>query len=100
MKSFFFLLVLASTASAKMPETYGIPWDKALHFSAGYVTADLTQRGTAWTGIRDPYHLYPLLSAVTIASVKEGLDVGGTGWNWNDWTSTLIGGGVHWTIHF
>lgn len=102
MKYALLLILLASPLSAKMPETYGVPWDKALHFSAGYVGADLTQWAEKQVGIKDKWHIGPFITVFLLASIKESFDTreGGTGWNWDDWNATMFGGRVHYAFKF
>lgn len=97
-------LMLPTLASAAkgMPETMGIAWDKMLHFSAGYIVADLQGRlEEDGMEIHDKYQIGPLLAAIALGAGKEWFDSqeGGTGWDNMDWLATSLGGGFRVTIH-
>lgn len=90
-------------APAKTPETFGVPWDKALHFGVGYIAADLMDdlgRKTAaphWKRV-----LVSLGLGLLLASGKEALDsvTPGNKWDWQDWAATVAGSGVAITFNF
>lgn len=71
------------------------PYDKLLHFSAGYIGADWTVALThkVWTG--------PIASAV-LGVAKETFDSmqRGNHFDMMDLGATILGGGVHFAIHF
>ncbi len=87
----FLLFLGAGLRSESMPKTFGIPWDKALHFGAGYIVADMSLFLEKKTGIKDRYALGPFFAVATIAAVKESMD---PVFDWNDFAATLFGGGV------
>lgn len=41
-----FLLLAGAVLRGDAPKTAGIPWDKALHFSCGYIVTDVATRAT------------------------------------------------------
>lgn len=81
-----------------VPVTFGLHWDTLLHFSAGYISANIAQVAVKGCGFSstDAY-LAGLGVAVAAATTKESAD---PVWDWGDWTSTVLGGGVAVTINF
>lgn len=82
------LLLIGKSLGAHTPESAGISWDKALHFSVGYIATDATERVTRkwWAGVA---------VSAALASAKEASD---SRWDWQDWTATMLGSGAKLTL--
>lgn len=88
-------LASGSPLIAATPSTLGIPWDKALHFSAGYISSDVTQTfflkhgAGPWTS---------RLAGLTVATLLASTP--GNRWDWQDWGATALGSVCSITVHF
>lgn len=96
------LLLLPGYVAAHSPSTAGIPWDKALHFSAGYIGADITETWAArWPEPeRLPWWGRKLLGLGVAAMLATGKEAADPRWDWADWGATMLGGGVSITVNW
>lgn len=84
------LLLAASRACAHTPESAGVPWDKAIHFSVGYVASDVALK------VKDAWWV-PVAVSATLAAGKEASDAR---WDWADFGATMAGCGAKFLVRW